>query len=67
MRFDDSRFRFSHGKAPRGRGFWIFENEAREVVFEHNGFFSEAKDEARRFAAKQQAAGRPVGKMFVSP
>lgn len=42
-RLDLSRFHASHGNAPRGRGGWLFENEAEQVVFSFSGTYAEAK------------------------
>jgi hypothetical protein len=36
----------SHLRSPRGRGGWLFENEAREVVFQFSGTYGEAKKAA---------------------
>ena len=33
----------SHMREPRGRGGWLFENEAREVVFQFSGTYAEAR------------------------
>lgn len=37
-----SRYYASHLKAPRGRGYWLFENKLGEVVFSFSGTYSEA-------------------------
>lgn len=44
-----SRFYASHLRSPRGRGSWLFENRAGEVVFMHNGTYTEAKKAAVAF------------------
>lgn len=52
-RFDDSRYERSHGKAPRGRGLWLFERHKGQPVFEHNGTLSQAKAAAQAWAKAQ--------------
>lgn len=49
-RLELSRYQASHPFAPRGRGGWLFENQAGEVVFSHSGLFGEAKRAALAWA-----------------
>lgn len=37
------RYYLSHLKQPRGRGFWLFEDESGTVVFSFNGPYAEAR------------------------
>lgn len=57
MEFSTAEFEFSHGKKPRGFGYWAFffgRNPNAEAVFAPRGTFAEAK----RWAAKEaKAAG----------
>jgi hypothetical protein len=56
--FNDTPFRFSHGRSPKGRGSWAFQMRAvdnvsvpdgfRDVVF-FNGTFADARRQARDF------------------
>lgn len=46
----------SHLRSPRGRGGWLFENDAREVVFQHSGTYGEAKKAALAWAAANGVA-----------
>ena len=49
-------FEFSHGKKPRGEGYWAFNTQDRlEGAFWFNGSYSEAKK-----AAQAHFAGEPV-------
>ena len=50
--FRTERFEFSHGKAPRGRGGWIFEDRSGEHQFFARGgqTLAEAKREATEWA-----------------
>jgi hypothetical protein len=41
----------SHLREPRGRGGWLFENEAREIVFQFSGTYGEAAKAARAWGA----------------
>jgi hypothetical protein len=43
-----TKFQFSHGKSPRGTGFWFF--EASNQTFSFFGSFAEAKKEAVKWA-----------------
>ena len=56
---ETSRYIRSHLKAPKGRGYWLFENRAGEIVFSHNGTYTEACRAAK--AAKVAAL------LFVCP
>lgn len=61
LRFDDRDFRFSHGKAPRGRGSWAFgfgsvvDGDA--AWFAPSGTFAEAKKAARAEASRRGFKG----------
>ena len=46
-----ARYRFAHGKAPRGIGSWWF--RAGDEVFKHFGTFSEAQEVAKKHAASK--------------
>ena len=41
IEFNNNRYRFNHGKAPRGYGWWLFTYEGQE--FQHTGTLTEAK------------------------
>ena len=56
------RHYLSHLHEPRGRGGWLFETTAREVVFSHSGTYAEAKK-----AAKAWAAERGIATLHVCP
>lgn len=60
--FNTSRYQFSHGHAPRGRGTWAFEDRAGNVVFwsGSNVTLTEAK---RQFLA----SGSIHAAVWVSP
>lgn len=45
IEFNDTRYRYEHGHAPRGRGFWGFRFEGHE--FWANGTLTQAKKECR--------------------
>lgn len=47
---DNSRHNRSHLQNPRGRGGWMFENEAGEHVFTFSGTFAEARRAALAWA-----------------
>jgi hypothetical protein len=57
-----SRFYRSHLTSPRGRGSWLFENQAGDIVFMHNGTYSEAKRAAMAYCAQRGLAG-----LYVCP
>lgn len=61
-RVETSRHDASHMHAPRGRGGWMFENEAGEVVLSHSGLYAEAK---RAAVAWGKAHG--VAVLYVCP
>lgn len=63
--FDDTRYIRSHGKAPRGRGHWLFELTTGEVVFEFNGTLTEAKAAARSHMRETCQPGNRV--LYISP
>lgn len=46
---DTARYYRSHLKQPKGRGSWLFENRAGEIVFQHNGPYGEAKKAAMAY------------------
>ena len=60
--FDHSRFQFSHGRGPRGRGFWMFELDGQ--TFEASGTFTEAK---QAVIAQAKAQGITSGRFVVCP
>lgn len=60
--FSDSRFVRSHGRPPRGDGYWIFEDHKGGVVWEQSALYSVA-----RRAAIAEAAARGVRAVWVSP
>ena len=45
IEFTDSEYRFEHGKAPKGLGWWFFKFEGHE--FETTGTLTEAKKKCR--------------------
>ena len=52
-----SRYVRSHLKDPKGRGSWLFEDQAGEIVFMHNGTYSEAKKAALQHCREHGLAG----------
>ena len=51
------RYFLSHLKEPRGRGSWLFENQAGEIAFMHNGTYGEAKKAALQHCRENGLAG----------
>lgn len=45
--FSDKEYKFEHGKAPRGYGWWLFKFEGYE--FSHSGTLTEAKKKCREY------------------
>lgn len=41
--FDTNQFRWTHGRAPRGNGFWFFTNQQTGAEFVFAGNFGDAK------------------------
>jgi hypothetical protein len=68
VRVSTARYVYSHGRAPRGEGYWIFEGQssphgaAGYVVWEQNGLYSVA-----RRAAEAEARARGVRYLWVAP
>jgi hypothetical protein len=56
------RYVRSHGRAPRGEGYWIFEDAAGYFVWAQNGLYSVA-----RRAAEAEARARGVRCLWVAP
>lgn len=54
---DTSRYFRSHMKEPRGRGSWLFENQAGDIVFMLNGTYAEAKKAAVQHCREHDLAG----------
>ena len=58
--FDTTQYEFAHGRQPRGRGGWAFQEGDRRStspLFWANGTYSEAKRQAREhFTAMARAA-----------
>lgn len=47
----DFKYRFVHGHSPRGKGEWVFHSCMNaDQHFVHNGYYTEAKKQARRWA-----------------
>lgn len=61
-RLDLSRHQASHGAAPRGRGGWLFENEAAQIVFSFSGTYADA-----RRAALAWCRANSVAALYVCP
>jgi hypothetical protein len=59
---DNSRHDRSHLHSPRGRGGWLFENHAGDIVFQHQGTFGEAKA-----AAKAWGKANSVPVLYTCP
>jgi len=62
--FSDREYQFSHGKAPRGRGWWLFQigqDKDMSKWFGAGWTLAEAKK-----AAKEEAAKRFPGQQFVT-
>jgi len=51
-RIDTSRFFRSHMTAPKGRGGWMFEDKAGNIILTHCGTYAEAKKAAQQQAKK---------------
>lgn len=45
---DTDVFVASHGRNPRGHGYWIFNHGTTTATFEHTGTYTEAKAALRR-------------------
>lgn len=45
---ETARYFRSHLRAPRGRGSWLFEDQAGNIRFMYNGTYSEAKKAAQQ-------------------
>lgn len=56
------RYYLSHLKAPRGRGSWLFETQACEIVLMHNGTYTEAKRAAIAYCVKNG-----ISTLYVCP
>jgi hypothetical protein len=56
------RYVRSHGRAPRGEGYWIFEDAAGYLVWAQSGLYSVA-----RRAAEAEARARGVRYLWVAP
>lgn len=61
-RVDTIRFEASHGRTPKGSGWWMFETQDRRVVTEVRGTYTEAKRAALRYAAE-----RGIAVLYVCP
>lgn len=59
---DTARFYRSHLASPKGRGSWLFENQAGDIVFMHNGTYTEAKR-----AAIKHATQHGIATLYVCP
>lgn len=47
----DFKYRFSHGHSPRGKGEWFFHTRLNaEEHYVYNGYYTEAKKRAERWA-----------------
>lgn len=55
-KIDTRRHFISHMREPKGRGGWLFETEAKEVVFVHSGTYAEARKAAIQFGTEQGIA-----------
>jgi hypothetical protein len=62
VRVNAERFERSHGKAPRGDGYWIFEDRAGHQFWEQSALYSVA-----RRAAVAEAASRGIWTVYVCP
>ena len=63
IEFTDSEYKFEHGKAPRGYGWWMFSFEG--YTFEHTGTLTEAKN-ACKAEVKRLAPEDYVGTVSVN-
>lgn len=64
INFSDSKYRFSHGKAPKGRGWWLFQiglDGDMDKWFGAGWTLTEAKK-----AAKEEAKRRFPDEQFVT-
>ena len=48
---ETTKYQFTHGKLPRGRGYWAFGNKAETKVVYLRGIYAEAKKDAIAWAA----------------
>lgn len=53
VRFNETPYRFAHGKAPRGRGSWAFSTRLAPEPFWVQGTYSEARKKARAHYAEK--------------
>lgn len=49
--FSNSHYIASHGTAPRGKGWWMFEDNRRNIIADIQGLYS--LTEAKKLAAKE--------------
>jgi len=63
IEFTDREYRFEHGHAPKGRGWWFFKFEGHE--FEATGTLTEAKKKCREHI-REIAPKDYVGTVYVN-
>jgi hypothetical protein len=49
-----TRYARSHGKQPKGKGRWVFEDRSQNVIFSFNGVYAEAKKAAINFGRNHE-------------
>lgn len=62
VQIETNRFFRSHMKQPKGYGLWLFENEAKELVFTFTGLYSQCKA-----AAVTWAKANGCQRLYVCP
>ncbi len=65
IRVDTRQYEITHGKKPRGWGYWGFEING-EPSFWERGTFTEAKKRAYQ-RAKEYFKGQPITSMILLP
>jgi len=53
------RYEAAHGRKPRGRGGWWFEDRSGKLIVRASGLFSEARKVARDFVPEDHDIRRP--------
>lgn len=64
IEFSDTEYRWENGKAPKGRGWWLFKFEG-QYEFSFTGTLTEAKKACRKYV-KQVAPADYVGTVRVN-
>ena len=65
--FSNARYNWNHGKAPRGKGWWMFEDKDGNIIADIQGLHT--LTEAKKLATKElKEKGFPTWKtVYVAP